>query len=226
MKVGFDGVLLGAWTSTSGCQRLLDVGTGTGLVALMLAQRTDVDSTQTNIDAIELDKSAAEEAELNVGRSPWKDRIRVHHGDVTCFAKATPYRYDLIVCNPPFHTGQTSPSAARTKARHHRTLSLERLLAVAADLLSQDGRLALIYPFARRAEICAHAAQRRLVIRRELKVQPNAGKPFHRTLLELQRDSATYQTHQLQTSQLAIEIERHMYTDEFRHLLAPFYLAF
>src|SRR5664280_2075596 len=97
MKVGTDGVILGAWTSVDNASRILDVGTGTGLIALMLAQRSNA-----AIDAVEIDDDAYCEAKFNFEQSPWKERLKIFHSDFNAFSKEYGHQYDLIVSNPPF----------------------------------------------------------------------------------------------------------------------------
>ena len=123
MKVGTDGALLGAWAAPKEARNILDIGTGTGLVALMLAQRC-----QAFIDAIDIDADACLQAEENVARSPFADRIRVHCCALNDFHPSAPSHYDLIVSNPPyFHQALKCPDPKRNRARHTDTLSLEEL---------------------------------------------------------------------------------------------------
>jgi len=141
MKVGTDGVLLGAWANTNNAIRILDIGTGTGLIALMLAQRT---SDDTYIDAIEIEKQAYEEACYNVEQSPWKNRIEIFHQALQDFSN-TPY--DLIVCNPPFfHNSLRPPDQKRRLARHADTLPMNMLAARCRPLLKPTGIISMIIP--------------------------------------------------------------------------------
>ena len=143
MKVGTDGALLGAWAAPKEARNILDIGTGTGLVALMLAQRC-----QAFIDAIDIDADACLQAEENVARSPFADRIRVHHCALNDFHPSAPSHYDLIVSNPPyFHQALKCPDPKRNRARHTDTLSLEELFQESHRLLTPAGRLCLILPY-------------------------------------------------------------------------------
>ena len=138
MKVGTDGVLLGAWVNVENAQRILDVGTGTGLIALMCAQRSE-----SVIDAVEVDRAASEQAAVNCSASPWKDRITVVHDSFQHFAESTAYRYDLIVSNPPFFKNSLKPKGlARSLARHDDRLSYESLLYYTVKILEPGGTLA------------------------------------------------------------------------------------
>ena len=219
MKVGFDGVLLGAWSDVAHCQRILDVGTGTGLVALMLAQRT---RTETRVHAVELDESAAIEATQNVASTGWNDRVTVIHDSFQSFSKSCP-RYDLLVSNPPyFGRDVASRDPRRALARHGSSHLLEELIRTAPSLLTDAGRLCIIVPSTRLDAICELARRTGLYARRQLAVRPLPHKPAHRILLDFCRDSASVVRHE----QLTIELRHHEYTAEFRELARDFYLAF
>ena len=141
MKVGTDGVLLGAWTSVDHSHRLLDIGTGTGLIALMLAQRCP----QAFITAIDIDAEAVEQARENALSSPWKDRVEVLLQDICTFPANQ--QFDTIVSNPPYFIDSLKcPDDQRNTARHTDTLDAERLLASVARLLTDDGRFSIILP--------------------------------------------------------------------------------
>lgn len=143
MKVGVDGVLIGAWVSSEGIQ-MLDVGTGCGLIALMLAQRNE----KAMIEAIDIDTASVAEAMENVSLSSWSDRISVYNMSFDEWLCQSPEKkYDLIVSNPPFFdSGIIKPTTTRELARHQGTLSPKRLICQGAQLLKPDGRLALIAP--------------------------------------------------------------------------------
>ena len=130
MKVGTDGVLLGSWADLTHARRLLDIGTGTGLMAIMAAQR----NLELIIDAIEIDPAAFEQARENANNSPWRERIHLFQGEVQAFTPT--YKYDIIICNPPFFINSTkNPELNRTLARHCETLSHEDILQVSDNLL-------------------------------------------------------------------------------------------
>lgn len=140
MKVGTDGVLLGAWAGTESCNRILDIGTGTGLIALMLAQRS-----KAVIDAIDIDADACLQAQENAESSPFAGRINVRHCALADFAQAATNLYDLIVSNPPYFVDSLKcPDRQRNTARHTDTLTLEDLLQDSRKLLAPQGRIALI----------------------------------------------------------------------------------
>ncbi len=184
MKVGTDGVLLGAWTRVPSAGCIWDVGTGSGLIALMLAQRSD-----SQIIAIDIVGEAADEARLNVASSEWSDRIMVVAGDVFACAVGLP-RPDLIVCNPPFFNETLcAPDEQRRMARHEGTLNLCSVIELAAGVLNDDGRLAMIGPTTRAGDVDLACALSGLHIRRRLDVRTTVRKPPIRTLWEISRQA-------------------------------------
>ena len=142
MKVGTDGVLLGAWTSVESAHRILDIGTGTGLVALMLAQRSLPDA---NIVALEIDEAAVGQARENVIRSPWKERVEVVQADFRKYRSSD--KFDVIVSNPPYFVDSLEcPDRQRTAARHNNSLSYEDLLEGVSGLLTENGFFTVVIP--------------------------------------------------------------------------------
>lgn len=143
MKLGTDSVLLGACVDVQGIKNVLDIGTGTGVVALMIAQRTEGE-LQPQIDAIDIDLPSVEEAKENFENSPWADRLRVYHSALQHFPKK---EYELIFSNPPFFDDSLlNPDARKSAARHSFSLSYRDILEYASEALSAEGRLALILP--------------------------------------------------------------------------------
>ena len=144
MKVGTDGILLGAWAPIARVSRVLDIGAGSGLLALMLAQRTDENVT---VDAVELDEDAAAQARENVAESPWADRISVHTADIQQWVAGLTTRYDLIVSNPPYYEqGVECATPQREQARYTTTLDHQALLACATDAITEDGFFCVVLP--------------------------------------------------------------------------------
>jgi len=219
MKVGMDGVLLGAWADPSDAERILDIGTGTGLIALMMAQKNN----HTQIDAIEVDKEAFDEAVQNIQQSHWSERIHPELCSFQEFAERTNLKYDLIVSNPPFFTnGVKAPVENRAQARHSDSLPLDVLISGAAELLRENGRIALVLPVESIQEITKLANLNRLYISRLCRVKPNPQKPVFRILIELANSTCT-----IQESELMIEFEKHHdYTPEYKALTKAFYLKF
>ena len=218
MKVGFDGILLGAWTDVSAAARILDVGTGTGVIALMLAQRTN---GQSQVDAIDIDRQAVRQAQGNARNSPWAGGVRVTQASLQSFARDSCSKYDLIVCNPPFHSGPSREmTEARRQARHTRSLNVQRLLIQAVQILAPAGRIGVILPVQQREVCLAAAARARLVVRRELTVRPLPTKPAHRVVFEF----GHFASAGTRCSTLTIERSHHHYTPEFQALTRDFYL--
>lgn len=187
MKVGTDGVLLGAWCPVEGARHVLDVGTGCGVIALMIAQR----NASAVIDAIDIDHDAIEEATLNFKASPWGERLTAIEGDFNELQTAE--RYNLIVSNPPYFTNGVLPTGdARTQARHTGTLSYRQLIEGASRLLSDDGTLALITPTDAEQDIIEAATFASLPVRRLTRVIPVEDAAPKRTLWLLSRRDMAY----------------------------------
>ncbi|MEC5318935.1 tRNA1(Val) (adenine(37)-N6)-methyltransferase [Brenneria populi subsp. brevivirga] len=217
MKVGTDGVLLGAWAPVSGARRILDIGCGSGLIALMLAQRTGDD---VPIDAVELDAAAGHQASENIAASPWSERIKVYLDDIAAFAENSAADYSLIVSNPPyFAPGVACATAQRAQARYTVTLTHERLLECARRLITPDGLFCVVLP-AQAVENFVRLARRQAwFIHRRLDVAESPSRPAHRVLFALSRRPG-----ETLVRQLAIRDAEHRYSDAFQALTNAFYL--
>jgi len=219
MKVGTDGVLLGAWISLeSNPQTILDIGSGTGLIALMLSQR----STAQQIDALEIDEDAYEQCVENFENSPWADRLFCFHASLDEFAEEPEdEKYDLIVSNPPFfvpNEGEQIPEN-RKKARFYDSLPFVDLVGYASQLLSEAGELAVVIPFAEEEKVIALAKAARLFPNRITRVRGMATAPVKRSLLQF-----SFVEKDIQENELVLEISRHEYTQVFKDLVKAFYL--
>lgn len=218
MKVGTDGVLLGAWCNVAHASSVLDVGTGTGLIALMVAQR----NATAKIDAVEIDAVACEEARHNFEASPWASQLAVTHYDFLQYAAVCGKKYDLIVSNPPYFTEDTTSVDLRRATARHTSVALtyEALIRAAVTLLTAQGRLCIIGPVERDAEIRSVAQECGLVVARRLEVRPKPGAPVKRTLWELSSTA----TETLE-EELTIETDVHNdYTPQYVALTRDFYL--
>ena len=215
MKVGTDGVLLGAWVDLSKADNILDIGTGTGLIALMLAQRCSA-----SIDAIEIDEAAASQALENVRLSPWKMRVKVIHSSLQEFISPNK-PYNLIVTNPPyFINALPAPDKKRALARHSQQLSLIELIKKAKSLMHPDGHFAVILPDSVYNEFVAQANLYNLYPVRETRVHSTPDKKAFRILAEF---SLTEQ--EPERSELVIEENgRHNYSEDYYRLTNEFYL--
>ncbi len=218
MKVGTDGVLLGAWADINGANSFLDIGTGTGLIAIMLAQRT---TDLSNIDAVEIDNSSYQQAVNNFEDCPWSDRIEAHHASFQDFASQKTKKYDLIVSNPPYFINSLkAKDESRTQARHTDGLPFEDLIEGTKNLLNPDGKFSVILPvaegdyFIRLARIAGFSLSKRV------EVLPNPGKPAKRLLIEL-----TLANSDTLEIQLCVENgQRHVYSPEYIELCKDYYL--
>jgi tRNA1Val (adenine37-N6)-methyltransferase len=216
MKVGTDGVLLGAWCNTENTSCILDVGTGTGLIALMLAQKSDA-----KIVAIEIDEEAAMQAKDNSSESKWKNRISIVHTSFQDFTKTSTEKFDLIVSNPPFFVNSLkAPTTNRNLARHTDNLSHKDLLVHSKRLLSENGRLCLILPLTEGLSFIKLAREMNIHCHKLVYVYPRIGVDAKRVLLEF--GLAKQQT--IESTLTIEETERHNYTPEFIELTREFYL--
>lgn len=214
MKVGTDGVLLGAWCPVDGVSRVLDVGTGCGVIALMIAQR----SAQAVIEGIDIDAGAIQEAAINFDRSPWSDRLTASLQDFNDMSDVAPY--DLIVSNPPFFSNGVLPTGdARIVARHGHTLTYSQLISGASRLLSTDGMLAFISPVDAREAVIEASAMASLPVRRMVSVVPVEGAASKRLLWLLSRRDMSF----IQ-DELTIAHRDGSFTSEYVMLTGSFYL--
>lgn len=215
MKVGTDGVLLGAWASPTSGGLYLDVGTGTGLIALMLAQRFP----DAFIEGIDIDEASVEQAQENVQESPFRSRIEIRKKDfsnINSFSK----KYDLIVSNPPFYVEETlGGNEARDAARHTTSLPFETLITNAAQLLHSEGTFCAIIPYQSVPLFVSLCAQNRLYLHRRLDVQPVPHKSCNRSLLAF-----TTTLSEAKTDTLVLYDEDRQRTEAYSHLTQDFYL--
>ncbi|MGB0777778.1 MAG: tRNA1(Val) (adenine(37)-N6)-methyltransferase [Flavobacteriaceae bacterium] len=218
MKIGTDGVLLGSWVNLNKAYTILDVGTGTGLIALMMAQRSNAEL----IDALEIEDGAYEEAVYNFENSPWADRLFCYHADFQEFINEMDEPYDLIISNPPFYTSSNpSQDRARFLAREEASLPFHQLFSGSAHLLNNQGVLALILPAEVDERIQVLAKVTGLQLKRKCLVRGNEAAEVKRIMYEFIKTSTPLET---VNESLIIEIDRHQYTDDYKNLVKDFYL--
>ena len=217
MKVGTDAVLLGAWSALDHMPNtILDIGSGTGILALIMAQR----STAELIDALEIDADAYEQCVYNFETSDWGDRLFCYHASLDEFVGEIEDTYDLIISNPPFYTDHfKSRNEARNKARFEDALPFKELLTSASKLLSVTGQLNVIIPFSEEINFISLAKNVDLYPIRILRVRGQEESPVKRSLI-----SFTFQENKIEVSELTIEITRHHYTHDYINLTKDFYL--
>ncbi len=217
MKVGTDGVLLGAWVDLSNQpDTVLDIGTGTGLIALQIAQRIDCEL----IDALEIEPDAYEQAVDNFENSGWGDRLFCYHASLQEFVDEIEDKYDLIISNPPFYTDTFKEvEQKRATARHTVTLSFTELISATAEMLSSDGSCAFIIPSHEEGHFLTIAKKANLHPNRITRVKGNMKTPVKRSLLQL-----SFTKTKVLIDVIAIEIKRHQYTDIYKDLVKDFYL--
>ena len=216
MKIGTDAILLGSWATAVEPQRILDIGTGSGILSLMLAQRFPA----ANVVAIEIDPTACRQAGGNFADSPFSKRLTSTHSSIQDFKPTE--QFDLIVCNPPwFHKSMKPPDAARAVARHSDSLSLEELGQVANRLLSGHGAVNVILPLEQSKFFIGIATACELFCHRICEVRPNPTAQPKRQLLQFSKQPPE---HGLIFQELAIEVTRHHYSHEFSQLAKEFLL--
>ncbi|MBQ3026311.1 MAG: methyltransferase [Alistipes sp.] len=215
MKVGTDGVLLGAWAECEGARRILDIGTGTGVIALQMAQRNPT----AQVQAVEIDDTAAKRARANFDNSPWAERLEVEQTPVQEFSPAE--RFDLIISNPPYFVDSLlPPDAKRSTARHTHDLTFGELDRAVCRLLAESGRFALILP---EPEFERYAEQSQLHLVRRCNVHSVEGGAIKRVMGEFSKDKPA----KIEIESLAIEVERRgEFSADYRALTKDFYLKF
>lgn len=214
MKVGTDGVLLGAWVDVVHAKNILDVGAGTGLVSLMLAQRSTA-----KILGIEIDKEAFSQAEKNIKLSPWENRVKVQNIDFKLFK--TDVKYDVIVSNPPYFSDSlVSPNKQRSIARHNQELSFNELIKGVSLVLTQDGVFSLIIPNEALSQVVDIANSLELYVVRQTDVLSVPNSSPKRCLISFSFTKNEYRS----SDSLTIELSRHQYTNEYINLTKEYYL--
>ena len=217
MKIGTDGVLLGAWTSVKdNPSSVLDIGTGTGILSLMLAQRCP----EAFIEAIEIDDKAFEQCVDNFENSPWSDRLFCYHSSLLEYVAQVDEVYDLIVCNPPFYSDSfKTKQDSRNKARFQDAMPFEHLIYSLDRLLSKQGICSVVIPFSEENRFISLASEANLFPQRILYVKGHPEAKIKRSLIEFTRVQQTFKS-----AILIIETARHQYTQDYIDLTQYFYV--
>lgn len=217
MKIGTDGVLLGAWTSINHNPfNILDIGAGTGILSLMLAQRSNAEQ----IEAIEIDDDAFEQCTENFENSPWNNRLFCFHASLLEYIDAVNEKFDLIICNPPFYSEDyKTQNQARDLARFSDAMPLEHIIFSVINFLSKKGKFSIIIPYKEEEKCIEEASLIDLFPNRILRVRGNKKSELKRSLIEF-----SYTENPIYASELIIETERHQYTQEYINLTKDFYL--
>lgn len=218
MKVGTDAVLLGSWVNASTAKTILDIGTGTGIIALMLAQKSDA-----AIDAIDIDKNAFVQASENIAGCKWHERIQIHHISLQQYSIECSHKYDLIVSNPPYFVDSSKAlEESRTNARHTDQLPFAELLNGVLNLLNPTGSFYVILPTKESQVFRDMAEEQNLFLTKLTRVITLADRPEKRLLMQFEFTKKT-----VEENSITIEKdERHSYTDEYKELTKDYYLAF
>ncbi len=218
-KVGTDAVLLGAWAKVEKAKSILDIGTGTGVIALMMAQKS-----KAQIDAIDMEQSSFEQAVENAAKSPWPERVRVHRSSLQDFNKTAEKKYDVIISNPPYFVDSyKAPDEERNHARHNDTLPFKDLVEGVKNLLLPDGKFYIILPTKEANDFKAMAEKKGLNLVKRLRIKTKlVNDTEKRHLMQF-----SFITSALSDQTLSIEKEgHHDYTDEYKLLTGDFYLHF
>jgi len=215
LRVGTDAMLLGSWANPGEATRLLDIGTGCGVLALMMAQKCN-----GQIDAVEIDHASAEQAKLNFTNSPWHDRLRAYHQSIQDFVVIRQQVYDFIISNPPyFQNSLKSTLERRNIAKHDTSLTLNELLKISVSILKPGGILAIIIPVEISEQLIKECLTYGLHTKRALRIIPKAGVAPIRDLLELVKGPASL----LESGELTIRDQTGMYSDEYLSLTGSYH---
>lgn len=218
MKVGTDAVLLGAWKNPVNSKSILDIGCGSGIIALMMAQKTD-----SKIDAIDIDLNSIEEAKTNFENSPWRTNLTAVHASLSEFTKRSENKYDLILSNPPyFNNSLKSPYDTRNISKHTSTLSHEELLSRIKSLISTDGVFAVIIPFDQMDLFINLALAQSLYCTKKLIIFPTPQKKANRIILEFSQNKPN----NIEEENLTIRDDSGNFTKQYKQLTRDFYLNF
>jgi len=216
MKVGTDAVLLGVWTDVKSVERALDVGTGSGILTLLLAARSNIE-----VDAVEMDRASFEEAGENFVSSPFADRLTVYHADFNDFVKNSNKKYQLIISNPPFFLNdRKSEKSHKRLARHADTLTYEQLIDGICQLLNPDGHLSVVLPYREGQQFIHLAAEKGLFVQRQMLIFPKPCQSPNRMNLQL-----GFNPKPVQQEKFIIRNEDGSFTRQYVSMLEDYYVT-
>jgi len=215
MKVGTDAVILGAWTPVDNCRRILDVGTGCGIIALMLAQRSDAEIT-----AIDIDEESIEEAMDNFRNNHWNTQLNAVHTSLRHYCESVQTKFDLVISNPPFFQNSLLPNSHKSKlARHTVSLTFDELARDSCRLLGDHGRLVIILPIAEKDNYLFSGLRYGMYLSGKLEVFPGTGKPAKRMILEFTLDKPAL----VKSHALTVRNADGFYSDEYKKMTKAFH---
>lgn len=223
MKVCTDACILGAYAEKENARRILDIGAGTGLLSLMLAQRTDA-----HIDAVEIDGAAYGQAQINIAESRFANKVSLHHQSIQGFSMqyldSDNAQYDLIISNPPFYQNSLqSPDAQTNKALHAATLTFDEIIEAVLHLMAPDGRFIVLLPPFEALQLAAFAQKKALYLSKKLLIQHNPQKQVFRHIMTFEKKSVSAYTEE---TLVIHEKDTGAYSDKFRNLLSDYYTIF
>ena len=218
MRIGTDAVLFAQWVPIFESDNVLDVGTGSGIIPMILSQKN-----ANSVDAVELDSDSYEEAKLNFSISVWSDKLNVFNKDVRIFADEVNKKYDLIVSNPPYYASDVKPiKEKKVMARHVSTLSFRDLLFSAKKMMKENSRFALVLPFYESRLFIKEAEQLGFYLQKEMHIIPIEGKDANRVNMQF----VLNEVNKLETEYFTIRNKDYSYTEEYKTFLKDYYLDF
>ena len=217
MKIGTDAVLLGAWADSADVKSILEIGTGCGVIALMLAQKSNA-----TIDVIDIDEASIRQARNNFQESPWPERLHPHWISLQKFSDQTSAKYGLIITNPPFFIdSMQSPSEKINRAKHSSLLSRKTLIEAVRNLIEPDGIFLVILPVEKTRNFYLLAETAGLHIKRQMKVRPRSDKPINRILSEFSLQPCASPAEE----EIVIRDENNSFTEEYIKFTSPYYFS-
>ena len=218
MRVGTDAVLFAQWVGVSSSDNVLDIGTGSGIIPMILSQKG-----AGSVDAVELDADSYEEAKQNFSISAWSEKLKVFNSDVRIYADEVEKKYDLIVSNPPFYASDVKPiKEKKIMARHVSTLSFKDLLLSAKKMMNEKSRFALVLPFYESRLFIKEAELQGFYLQKEMHIIPIEGKDANRVNMQF----VLKEVDSVETENFTIRNKDYSYTEEYREFLKDYYLDF